>query len=129
MITSLIPYIAFPGTCKEALDYYKEVLQGEITILQTFGEAPLDFPKEFQDRIFNSELKTGDITIKASDDLSSNKTADRNNISLYVVFSEKQTKENVFNRLAEGGNVLFPIKDNFGMLIDKYGIKWMLSHK
>jgi len=128
-MTYPIPYIVFPGTCKEAMEFYKESLNGEITVMQTFGDSPIEVPHELQNRIFNSELKAGDIHFKASDDLPNHEVKIGSNISLYTVFSDKQTKEEAFKKLSEGGKVLFPIEDNFGMLIDKYAVQWMLVHE
>ena len=35
---TLTPYLLFAGNCREAINYYREVLNGEITQIQTFGE-------------------------------------------------------------------------------------------
>lgn len=48
------------------MEFYKESLIGEITLMQTFGDSPVDVPEESQDQIFNSELRVGDLCIKAS---------------------------------------------------------------
>ncbi len=121
----LIPYLVFPGTCREAMEFYRDVLNGEITLMQTFGDAPMDVPATLQNRIFNSELKAGGIHFKASDDLPGHDVKLGTNISLYAVFPDKTSKEAAFNKLSEGGKVLFPLDDNFGMLKDKYSIQWM----
>jgi len=127
-MNAIIPYIAFPGTCKEAMEFYATTLNGEITTMQAFSEAPMEIPENLQDRIFNSELKAGNITIKASDDLPMHPVTPGSNMSLYVVFPNEEMKTDVFNKLSEGGKVLFPITDNFGMLKDKFDIQWMVVH-
>ncbi|KAA3624865.1 MAG: VOC family protein [Flavobacterium sp.] len=127
-MNSIIPYIAFPGTCKEAMEFYADTLNGRITVMQSFAEAPMEVPEQIQDRIFNSELKAGSITIKASDDLPTHPVTQGSNMSLYVVFPNAELKTEVFNKLSDGGQVLFPISDNFGMLKDKFGIQWMVVH-
>ena len=128
-MSSIIPYLVFPGTCKEAMEFYKEALNGEITLLQTFGESPVDVPPESENRIFNAELKAGGILLKASDDLPGHDVTQGNNISLFTVFSDSTSKKGAFERLAEGGKVLFPLDENFGMLKDKYGMQWMFVHE
>ncbi len=125
----LIPYVVFPGTCKEAIEFYKDILGGEITILQTFGESPIDVPPESQDSIFNSELRAGDFVLKASDHIPGHEVTIGSNISLFTVFPDQDTQEEVFGKLSEGGKVLFPLEGNFGMLVDKYGVQWMLVHE
>lgn len=126
---SLTPYLVFSGNCREAMEFYKETLGGEITIMQTFGDTPMDFPEDAKDRIFNSEVIAGNIKIKASDNLPGQEIINGSNISLFVVFDDANKKKEVFNKLSEGGKVFFPIEDNFGMLVDKYGIQWMVESK
>ena len=125
----LIPYLVFPGTCKEAIEFYKEVLQGEITLMQTFRESPVDVPPENEHRIFNAELKAGGIRLKASDDLPGYSVDQGNHVSLFTVFPNATAKKEAFQKLAQGGKVLFPLEENFGMLKDKYGVQWMFVHE
>jgi len=125
----LIPYLVFPGTCKEAMTFYSEMFNGEITLMKTFEDSPVPVPSEFKNRIFNSELIFGNIRIKASDDLPGHQVHTGTNISLHLVLENPKNKKEIFNRLAQDGKVLFPIEDNFGMLKDKYGIQWMLVNE
>ena len=37
----LFPYLGFPGNCEEALNFYKEVFNGEIVQLSRYGESPM----------------------------------------------------------------------------------------
>ncbi len=128
-MNALIPYLVFPGTCKEAMTFYQKCLGGEITSMQTFGDSPVEVPTASSNRIFNSELKAGSICIKASDDLPGHDVKLGNQISLYAVFPDSSSKEKAFTNLSEGGKVLFPLDDHFGMLKDKYGIQWMFVHE
>ncbi len=123
---NLIPYLVFPGTCKEAMEYYASIFEGEITNMTTFKDSPVPAPKEAQDRIFNSELKTKTITFKASDDMPGYEVKTGTNISLFLVFEDPEQKKNTFDKLSQGGKIQFPIEENFGMCTDKYGIQWML---
>ena len=127
-MSRLTPYIMFPGACRAAMHFYADVLGGKVVLMQSYAEAPIDVPAEFHDRIFNSEMRAGAITIKASDDLPSHPVRIGGNIALYVEFADKSAQIAVFNKLADGGNVLFPLRDSFGMLEDKFGIRWMVVH-
>lgn len=124
-MANLIPYIAFPGTCRQALEFYATCLQGSISSIRTFGESPIDVPDESQERIFDSEFQAGDIRFKASDDLPSHPVNVGSNISLFVSFDDSQTRQNAFQQLSAGGKVLFPLDENFGMLSDRFDIQWM----
>lgn len=128
-MTQQIPYLVFPGNCKEAMPFYASVFGGKVTMMQTFGESPIPVPDGLEGRIFNSEIKANGIHLRASDDLPGHEVTPGTNISLQVIFDEEENKRNAFEALSEGGKVLFPITDNFGMLRDRFGIQWMLEHK
>ncbi len=105
-MAALIPYLVFSGNCREALEFYATVFKGEVVSIQTFGEAPIDFPDESKDRIFDSEFKAGNIHFKASDDFPPNQTVTKgSNFSLFVYFSDTQFKKEAFNELSKDGNV------------------------
>lgn len=126
-ITRLKPYLIFPGTCREALEFYRDCFDGKIEMMQTFAEAGIDVPEDAKQRIFNSELRVDSLHIMASDNLPANETVMGNNFALFLVFTNRTELELVFQNLSEGGKVLFPIKENFGMLVDQFGIHWMLE--
>lgn len=128
-VPNLIPYLVFLGNCKEAMEFYAECFQGEIASMQTFGDSQLNVPKEAETRIFDSELKAGNIHFKASDDLPSHPVKSGTNISLFLTFSDDERKKKTFKNLSEEGDILFPLDENFGMLRDKYGIQWMFTHE
>ena len=123
----LNPYLMFPGTCKEALNFYKEQLGGEILLMQTLEESPLDAPEQHKHRIFNAHFRSGDFFLMASDDQPDNPVVQGGNFALFVTFSEKEEQERIFAGLSRGGKVLFPLEHGFGMLADKFGIQWMLA--
>lgn len=63
-------YLHFNGNCEEAMNFYADVLGGEITQKMRFNEAPesdLQFPKEAMNKIMHCYLKTKDVQIMASD--------------------------------------------------------------
>ncbi len=124
-----IPYLVFPGKCREAMHFYAGLFSAEITTMQTFGESPMEVPPECTEMIFNSELQAGDLAIKASDNLPAYQTHAGNNVSLYLTFPDATSQRNCFEKLALDGKVLFPISSGFGMVRDKYEIQWMLVHK
>lgn len=109
------------------MEYYAEVLNGEILSIQTFADAPVDFPEESKDRIFNAELKAGDIHFKASDDFPPNNSVIQGtHFSMFVSFSDLDFRKKVFENLAKEGKVAFPLNEHFGMLTDKFGLQWMI---
>lgn len=120
-----IPYLTFPGTCADAMQFYADVLGGEITTMVTLADSPLDVPPEASEWIFNSEVRAGELIIKASDNPNGGETS--SSISLFLTFSNKAERQDVFDQFAETGEVLFPLDGPFGMVQDRFGTNWMLT--
>src|SRR6476620_12689411 len=125
------PYISFPGTCEEALNFYKDALGAEALFLQRMGESPLAGP-ENSDKIMHSTLKIGDTIIMAADNCMGPPPAAGDNISMALGLDSVEDTQAAFNRMAEGGTVTMPLQEtywaaSFGMLKDKYGVNWMFN--
>ena len=52
-MTQINAYLTFNGNCREAMNFYKEVLDGDLA-LQTIGESPMadKMPQKMKDCIF-----------------------------------------------------------------------------
>jgi len=62
----LNPYISFDGTAQEAMEFYKEVFGGELT-MNTFGSFGQSDPA-IADKIMHAQLETSNgFTLMASD--------------------------------------------------------------
>lgn len=120
----IIPYLAFPGTCAKAMKFYADVLGGKITTMTTLADSPISFPAEVGELIFNSEMRAGDLVLKASDNPEGGEAG--SSISLFLPFSDTAERERVFSQLGEDGDILFALEGPFGMLRDKFGVQWML---
>jgi PhnB protein len=128
---TLNPYLSFAGNCQEALNFYKDAFGGEVVSIQTFGEAPVDMEGITKDSIMHSEFRAEGVSFMASDALSPAR-AGSGNITLNITLDSEQEQDTVFSKLADGGKVTMPLNDTFwgarfGMLIDKFGISWMLN--
>jgi PhnB protein len=126
-------YLTFSdGKCKEALEFYKTALNGEIHSMQTFGEAPNDTPKEHKDLVMHAEFKAENIFFMASDSTPDRPVQIGNNLSLSINLTNKDEQTRLFDALSEGGKVTMPLNETFwgarfGMVTDKYGINWMTN--
>jgi PhnB protein len=133
------PYINFAGNTEEAFNFYKSVFGGEFAMLQRFENSPgcdeMTLAESDKDKIMHVALPIGNNVLMATDTLESmgQKLEEGNNFSLSVSANSKEEADQIFNGLAEGGNVEMPLADAFwgayfGMLKDKFGIRWMVSH-
>lgn len=129
---SLNPYINFSGKCREALNFYKECFNGEIERLSTFAEAPGDTDEKVKDNIMHSEFRAEGVFFMATDGMPGREAAVGDNIFLTVQLTDAQEQTRLFDALSRGGRVTQPLEDTFwgsrfGMLVDRYGINWMLD--
>jgi PhnB protein len=128
----LQPYLTFGGNCEEALNFYKETLNGEIAMLSYFDSAQMEVPEAYKKKVMHSVLRLGKATVMASDSLPDHPLTIGNNISLSLNFEELGQMETAFKNLSAGGKVTMPLQDTFwgarfGMLTDQFGINWMFN--
>lgn len=128
----LYAYLGFKGNCEEALNFYKEALDGEILRLGRYGESQMETADELKDKIMHARLQFGDTLIMFSDMMGENEADAGSMISLSIECDTLDQLEKVFPKMAEGGKVTMPLQDQFwgarfGMLTDKYGIHWMFN--
>lgn len=127
-------YLCFSGNCEEALNFYKDCLGGEIVSLQRFGDAPMESAEADKQRVMHAEFKAEGIYFMASDSMPGQTLRSGEMVQLSINLTDAAEQENIFQKLSAGGNVDMPLQDtfwgaSFGMLTDKYGIKWMLNRE
>lgn len=127
-------YLSFPGNCEEAINFYKDCLSGEIVSLQRFGDTPVDSPEEHKQKVMHAEFRAGDIFFMASDGRPDEALTPGDMIHLSINLTDAAEQEAIFSKLSAGGRVDMPLEDTFwgarfGMLTDKYGIRWMLNRE
>jgi PhnB protein len=125
------PYISFKGNCREAIEFYKDALGAEVLFVQTVGESPMTDMGP-PDNIMHCTMKIGDSTVMACDDPRPEAAAGEGNISLAIALDDPARAKQFFGNLAQGGTVIMPLDktfwaEAFGMVTDKFGIKWMVN--
>ena len=122
----------FNGTCEEALHFYAKTIGGQIAHLSRFEGSPIESTSDDKQKVMHATFEGHGFSFMASD--GSNPASDSGNIHLCIDYTDATALENVFNALADGGNVTMPLQDTFwgakfGMLTDKYGINWMFNYE
>ena len=133
-MAQLNPYLSFSNNCREAMNFYKDSLGGEL-VLQTVGELPemaAQMPPEMKSNIMHSVLTSGDIIIMASD-LNRESPVEGNTVHLCIQCKTEDELNTFFSNLSKGGKITEPIADmpwgaKFGSLIDKYGKYWLFNY-
>jgi PhnB protein len=128
-----IPYLTFNGQCAEAFRFYEQALGGKIEMMTTFGESPMggEMPPDLHGQIMHVRLAAGDAVLMGSDDPQGHVEKPQG-ISVALQVEEPEKGERIFNALAEGANVTMPFQQTFwakgfGMLVDRFGIPWMIN--
>lgn len=126
------PYLFFNGECAQAMNFYKEVFGGELSLMK-YGDAPPgnECPAAIKDRIMHSRLVNGAFTLLASD-VHEGKADKGNYMQLHQEFDSRADFDRVYKALSQGGSVFQEPHDafwgsRFAMLTDKFGFGWMLS--
>lgn len=126
----LNPYLVFNGNCREAMEFYKECLGGELE-LNTVGGSPVagQMPAEMQDKILHSRLTSGDIVLMAADMAAAEGHKHGNTITLCLVCGSDQEFDALFSKFLDGGTVTQEPRQEFfgrfGALTDRFGFNWM----
>ena len=129
---TLIPYLHFEGQAEEALAFYKSIFDGEITMVSRYGQAPMPVAEDWKNKLMHARLRFANNMIYISDGPKDYKSAKDGNIQLSVDVPDENKIEEIFTKMAEGGQVTMPLANQFlgakfGMLKDKFGIGWMFN--
>lgn len=123
----------FNGKCEEALHYYKDIFNGEISSIMRYKESPYPMAEspDSSNMVMHATFKFRDNTIMASDNIESN-FKKGNNCHLSILADDEDEAYALFKSLANDGSVTMPFDvvfwgGKFGMVTDKYGINWMIS--
>jgi PhnB protein len=131
MASRLNPYIGFDGNAREAMEFYKGVFGGELT-MNTFGEFGSQGSRD-ADKIMHSQLETDrGFTLMASDTPSEMGRTPGDNITISLSGEDGGELRGYWEKLSDGGNVTMPMEkqmwgDEFGMCVDRFGIPWMVN--
>jgi PhnB protein len=133
-MTQPIPYLAFNGTCAEAMRFYENVLGGRLGIMTTRGTPyAKDCPPEHLDRVMHARLELQDGTFLYGGDCPPGMPYQGiHGDSIALNFDSVKKAEQVFNALADGGTVTMPFADTFwakkfGMVTDRFGCHWIVN--
>jgi PhnB protein len=127
----ITPYVAFKGNCRDAIELYKSALGAEVLFTQTIGESPMSDmgPAE---NIMHSTIRVGDSTIMMCDGPRPDAAPGEGNVSLAIGLNDPELAKQIFENLARDASVEMPLQktywaEAFGVVADKFGVKWMIN--
>lgn len=130
MTSRLNPYLAFRDDARSAMEHYRDVLGGELTI-STFGE----YGGEPAEAVMHAQLETPlGFVLMAADTPREMPHSPGNNVAVSLSGDSEDAGalRGYFAALAEGGEVQMPLEkqiwgDEFGMCVDRFGIGWLVN--
>ena len=131
MASRLNPYISFADNARQALEFYREVFGGNLT-MNTYGEyGAQDSPDA--DKIMHGLLETDSgFTLMGADTPPGSEHRPGNNIAVSVSGEDAGELRGYWDKLSDGGAVPVPLEkqmwgDEFGMCVDRFGVPWMVN--
>jgi PhnB protein len=132
MPSRLNPYLSFDGNAREAMEFYRDVLGGDLTVT-TYGEGGLSQGPGDADRVMHSQLETpSGFTLMAGDVAPGGAVPSGAQISLSGDAATDAELSGYYDKLAAAGTVVEPLVtapwgDRFGMVTDPFGVLWMVN--
>lgn len=132
MTTRLNPYISFRETARPALELYREVFGGELS-LTTFGEGGMSDDPAEQQKIMHGMLETdAGLVLMAADTPPGMKLTSGNDVAVSLSGEDEAELRGYWDKLSDGGSVTLPLEkapwgDSFGMCTDAFGVSWMVN--
>jgi PhnB protein len=125
-------YLNFNGDCEEAFRLYEKTFGAKIEGMGTFEGSPAagQVPADWRKKIIHAWLTVGNTMILASDAPPERYEQPKGmNVSLSV--DTPGEAEQIFAELSEKGLVRMPMAQTFfarrfGMVVDRFGIPWMV---
>jgi PhnB protein len=131
MATRLNPYITFQSNARQAMEFYRGVFGGNLT-MNTFGEFGAQDSSD-ADKIMHAQLETDSgFTLMGSDAAAGMQRNPGDNIAVSLSGDDADELHGYWEKLSDGGTVTMPLEkqmwgDEFGMCTDKFGIPWMVN--
>ncbi len=131
MATRLTPYLNFRDAAREAMEFYRSVFGGELTV-STFGDTPgMGLEESEKDKVLHSMLEAGsDMTLMAADVPTGMEVSPNGTLTLSG--DDEDRLRGWWDALSADGTVGVPLEkapwgDSFGMCTDRFGVAWMVN--
>lgn len=133
-------YLNFQGQTEEAFSFYAKTFGSEINMLTRYSDLPAagpgELPADERDLVMHAELPImGGHLLMATDMLTSmgQQTRVGNNTTLCLDVDSREDADRIYDALSQGGSEGSPMADMpwgayWGVILDRYGIRWMLNH-
>jgi len=132
MTTRLNPYLSFRTNAREAMEFYKDVFGGDLTI-STFADLQASQDPAEENLVMHAQLESpSGLTLMGSDTPARMEFHPGNTFSVSLSGDDDAELRGYWEKLADGGSVSMPLEtapwgDTFGMCNDKFGVAWLVN--
>jgi len=132
MSMRLNPYLNWRSGAREALEYYQKVFGGELDLM-TFAEGGMEVDPSESELIMHGQLETPDgFTLMGADTPASMPLSEGSSISVSLSGDDGDKLRGFWDALLDGGRLTVPLEqapwgDAFGMLVDRFGVTWLVN--
>ncbi|HST71895.1 VOC family protein [Kocuria rosea] len=132
MAMMLNPYLTFRDTAEEAMEFYRSVFGGELTVMRFSEYGASEDPAE-ADKVMHAMLATDEgLVLMASDTPAGMDLTPGDNVSISVAGDDEDALRGYWEKLSDGGTVTMPLDRPpwgglFGMCTDRLGTHWLIS--
>lgn len=134
MTTRLNPYLNFRDEARAAIEFYRDVFGGELTI-STFADFQAADDPADADKVMHSQLEAPNgLVLMAADTPSSMEYSSGSSISVSLSGEQADDGElrGYWDKLSSSGTVTVPLEvapwgDAFGMCVDRFGVSWLVN--
>ena len=132
MASMLNPYLHFSTNAREAMNFYKSVFGGELTV-STFAEFHVSEDPAEQDKVMHSQLTTDNgLVLMGADTPNATDHTVGTNYSVSLSGDDDAELRGYWDKLTDGATIGEPLTtapwgDSFGMFTDKFGVSWLVN--
>jgi PhnB protein len=126
-------YLSFKGDCEAAFKCYEEVLGAKLGLFFRYADSPMAdvVPEGWETKIMHGSVRIDGKLLEGAD-VPPERYERPQGFSLSLNVRSVAEAERVFEKLGNGGEVRYPIaktlwSERFGMVIDRFGIPWMIN--
>jgi PhnB protein len=126
------PYLFFDGRCEEAIEFYRNAVGAEVSMLMRFKDSPDQsmVTPGTENKVMHASVKIGETDVMASDGRCTGQT-NFQGFGLALSAANPAEAERMFTALGNGGQVQMPLtktffSPSFGMVADRFGVTWMV---
>jgi len=127
------PYLSFNGQCEAAFKFYEEYLGGQIGAIFRYAGTPFEdhVPADWQDKVMHGSLTVGEQVLMGGD-VAPDRYEEPRGFSLSLQIKDTTEAERMFRELGNGGRITMPLEktfwaERFGMVVDRFGIPWLIN--